>query len=86
MKTVYLGLAAVFLTSSANAATIVNAGTEPMMVTVTEGADRSEVEIAPAESMDFCLSGCFVTLPNGDRHVLKGTETLELREAGATIK
>ena len=86
MKTVYLGLAAVFLASSANAATIVNNGSEPMMVTVTEGADRSEVEIAPAESMDFCLSGCFVTLPNGDRHVLTGTETLELREAGATIK
>lgn len=87
MKTIPAALAIVFAAiPAARAATILNSGVEPVIVTVTEGADRTEFEVAPEERLDFCAAGCFVTLPNGDRHVLQGTETLKLQDGGATVQ
>jgi hypothetical protein len=34
----------------------------------------------------ICASGCFLTLPNGDRIGLAGGETVEIKDGVATIK
>ena len=76
-----LGLAGV-----ANGASAVNLDSEPRTLIVTEGGARSELSLAAGETVEFCVSGCFVTLPNGDREALSGTETLEISGGVARIK
>jgi len=66
------------LIAPASAASAVNLDAEPRSLTVTEGIGQSELVIAPGETVEFCLSGCFVTMPNGDREALTGGETIEI--------
>ncbi len=72
--------------SQAVSATLINRDGEAQVVTVTEGSNRVEVSVDPEQSVDFCPSGCFVTLPNGDRQALEGGETIEIRGGAAVIQ
>jgi hypothetical protein len=70
----------------AHAASAVNLDSEPHTLIVTEGGSKSELAIAGGETVEFCQSGCFVTLPNGDREALTGSETIEFSGGQAKIK
>jgi hypothetical protein len=72
-------IAAIFMMSAgAEAATLVNKGADPVTVVVTEDGQKNEVTAAAAETVEFCLAGCFVTFPNGDRQALTGSEAVEI--------
>ena len=71
---------------TASPARIVNRDAGPQTVVVTEGGDKSELTVGPGESVDFCSGGCFVTMPNGDRQALTGSETVEISGGAGTIK
>jgi hypothetical protein len=76
-----LGFAALALlaaTSAAPAASVVNKDKEPRPIVVTEGGTRTEITVGGGEAVEFCPSGCFVTMPNGDRASLLGAETVEI--------
>ncbi len=73
-------------TGSAFAASAVNMDTEPQTLVVTEGATQSQLVIAAGESVQFCPSGCFVTMPNGDREALTGSEAIEISGGRAHFK
>ena len=72
--------------SSANAASAVNKDAETRTLVVTEGGSKSELALAGGETVEFCPSGCFVTLPNGDLEALTGSETVEISGGVARIK
>ncbi len=74
------------MTGAASAASIINRDAEPQTVVVTEGADKTELTLAAGESVEFCASGCFVTMPNGDRQALTGSETVEISGGAGIIK
>lgn len=86
-KSVYV-IAAIcgFLATPSLAATVENTGTDPEMIIVTEDGKRTEISIAAGETVNFCSAGCFVTMPNGDREVLTGTETLEISGGRGRIR
>ncbi len=87
MKKFSVALVSVLLmTGAASAASIVNRDADAQTVVVTEGSDKTELTVAPGESVDFCASGCFVTMPNGDRQALTGSETVEISGGAGTIK
>jgi hypothetical protein len=72
--------------TGAYAASAVNMDSEPRTLVVTEGGSKGELPIGPNETVDFCQSGCFVTLPNGDIEALTGSETVEISGGVARIK
>ena len=74
------------LPRAAQAANAVNKDAEPRTLVVTENGDQSDVAVAPVQTVQFCDAGCFVTLPNGDREALTGTETIEIFGGKARIK
>jgi hypothetical protein len=87
MKTHLAAVAALFwLVGAAHGASAVNTDAEPHTLIVTEGGARSELLIGAGETVEFCAGGCFVTLPNGDREALGGTETLEISGGAVRIK
>ncbi|PJI42834.1 MAG: hypothetical protein CTR54_10160 [Rhizobium sp.] len=73
-------------TSGAWAASISNAGSNAVVLTVVEDGNRTEVAIDAGASETICPSGCFLTLPNGDRIGLEGGETVEIKDGAATVK
>lgn len=84
-----LGIAALALmaaTGSGLAASAVNLDKEPRTIVVTEGGTRTEITIGAGESVQFCPSGCFVTLPNGDRAPLAGSETVEISNGAGRVR
>jgi hypothetical protein len=82
-----LGVVALLAMSGpALTATAVNLDSEPRTLIVTEGASKSELTIAGGETIDFCPTGCFVTMPNGDREALTGSETIEISGGVAKVK
>ncbi len=72
--------------ASAQAASAVNLDSEPRTLIVTEGGSKSELAVGANETVDFCPSGCFVTMPNGDIEALTGSETVEISGGVARIK
>ena len=78
--------AVIAFAGAAHAASAVNRDAETRTLIVTEGGVRSELSLAAGETVEFCNAGCFVTLPNGDREALTGTETLEIRGGAGHIK
>lgn len=70
---------------SALAAEVTNNGAADIVVLVTEDGRRSEMMIAAGQKLSFCEAGCFVTLPNGDRHALIGTEIIEISDGSVTL-
>ena len=86
MKILLTGLTVLALTSGqALAASAVNKDSEVRVLVVTEGSGRTELPIASGETVEFCPNGCFVTLPNGDREALTGSETIEIVGGRARI-
>lgn len=87
MKNVLIAILALPLTATTvMAASAVNKDSETRTIVVTEGSSRTELPIAPGDSVEFCPNGCFVTLPNGDREALTGSETIEIIGGQAVIK
>ncbi|WP_147178230.1 hypothetical protein [Ciceribacter naphthalenivorans] len=72
--------------SGAFAASVSNVGTGAVVLVIVENGNRTEVAIDAGASETICPSGCFVTLPNGDRIGLEGGETIEIQDGAATIK
>lgn len=72
--------------NAAHSASAVNRDSEPRTLVVTEGGDKTELSLAGGETVEFCSGGCFVTMPNGDREVLTGSETIEISGGVARIK
>lgn len=71
---------------AAQAATVTNSGGEPVVLAITENGNRMDVALDPGASESICANGCFVTLPNGDRIALTGSETVEINGGSAVIK
>lgn len=87
MKKFCLALAGlVAMSGHGMAASAINLDSEPRTLIVTEGGDKSEIAIGAGETVQFCPSGCFVTMPNGDREALNGSETIEISGGAAKIK
>ena len=86
LKTLVATLCLLATGASAQAASAVNLDSEPRTLIVTEGGSKSELALAGGESVDFCPSGCFVTMPNGDIEALTGGETVEISGGVARIK
>jgi hypothetical protein len=68
------------------AASATNLDAEPYTLLVTEGGNQSELALGGGETVEFCPTGCFVTMPNGDREALTGSETIEISGGQAKIK
>lgn len=87
MKRIFVALVVVAGTGGAAfAASAVNRDQEPRTLVVTEGGSQSELTIGSGETVEFCPSGCFVTMPNGDREVLTGSETIEISGGRGRIR
>jgi len=87
MKIMFAALVALAVQSSgAFAATIVNKDAQDYSLQITEGGEQSEIGIEAGETISICASGCFITLPNGDRETLSGAETVEIINGKANIK
>lgn len=86
MNKLILVLIAVTAAGAAHAASAVNKDGEAHTLVVTEGSNRAELAIAAGETVEFCPSGCFVTLPNGDREALTGGETIEIEGGKGSIR
>lgn len=86
MKSLFMATVSLVFATAASAATIVNKDDTPHMLVVTEGGQQAEVGIAPGQSISMCNGGCFVTMPNGDREALSGSETVEINGGKATIR
>jgi len=71
---------------AAVAASAINLDSEPHTIVVTEGGSRTEFVLGPQESVEFCPAGCFVTMPNGDREALNGSETIEISGGKGRVK
>jgi hypothetical protein len=67
-------------------ASAVNRDAETRTLIVTEGGNKTELALAAGETVEFCANGCFVTMPNGDREALTGSETIEISGGVARIK
>ena len=67
------------------AATVTNLDDSAHVLIVTEGGEQVEVSVGPGESIQICPTGCFVTMPNGDREVLTGPERLEIEASRGRI-
>ena len=74
------------LSGFAQAASVTNLDSEPRTLIVTEGGSQNELALGAGETVDFCAGGCFVTMPNGDREALTGSETVEIKGGVARIK
>ncbi len=85
-KTVGSVIALLALAGAAHSASAVNRDGEPRTLIVTEGGSKSELSLAAGETVDFCSAGCFVTMPNGDREALTGSETVEITGGVGKIK
>ena len=68
------------------AASATNLDDETRTLLVTEGGNQSELALAAGETVEFCPSGCFVTMPNGDREALTGSEAIEISNGQARVK
>ena len=69
----------------ASAASVTNSDDVAHTLVVTEGGSQVEVSIGPGETIEICPNGCFVTMPNGDREVLTGTESLSIEASRGKI-
>jgi hypothetical protein len=67
------------------AATVTNGDSDAVLLKVTEGSQQTELAVGAGETVEFCASGCFVTMPNGDREALSGTEKVTISGGKATV-
>jgi hypothetical protein len=85
-KSVFTAAALLSAADAALAASAVNKDSEPRTLVVTEGSGKTELQINPGETIQFCLKGCFVTFPNGDLEALTGSETIVISGGVARIQ
>lgn len=71
--------------TTAFSATITNRDGSAQTLVVSEGGSQREVSIGAGETIEICPQGCFVTMPNGDREVLAGPETVEIEGGRGNI-
>ena len=83
---VALALALGAFANAAIAATIINNDGKAYMLVVTEGGQQTEIGVGAGETKQLCAGGCFLTLPNGDREALSGSETIEIKDGKANIR
>lgn len=74
------------VTAPAMAASVTNKDADTQVLVIVEDGSRMELAVEPGSTETICSSGCFVTLPNGDRIALTGDETVELEGGSASIK
>ncbi len=87
MKTPVLTLAAsLTMLGVCSAASVTNKDGQSHILIVTEGSDKVELVVEAGATSVFCPSGCFVTMPSGDRETLSGDETIEIVNGSAIIK
>jgi hypothetical protein len=86
MKPVMATAALLCLGTTAFGASAVNLDSEPRTLIVTEGGNKTELALGGGETVEFCQGGCFVTMPNGDRQALTGSETIEISGGVARVK
>ena len=72
--------------SVASSATVTNGESEALTLVVTENGERTEDNMTVGQTQSICPSGCFVTLPNGDRVVLSGGESVSISNSHAIIE
>ena len=63
---------------NALAASVQNSGDKAAVIIVAEGATRRDYSVDATKQISFCLKGCFITLANGDRYALNGSEVIEI--------
>lgn len=88
MRTILTATAAILAVAApamASAATVTNHDDVEHTLIVSEGGEQVEVSVGPGETIEICPTGCFVTLPNGDREVLTGSETLEIEASRGRV-
>ncbi len=85
LNTVLLTTLGLLGTSLAQAATLENKDSDTQTVTVTEDGVRNELAVATGEVITFCNDGCFITMPNGDRAALSGSESVQIVGGAAII-
>lgn len=87
MKTV---IAAVLLSAvmagAGHAATVTNRDSDTAVLVVVEGQSRMDFALASGATETICPSGCFVTLPSGDRIGLQGDEMVEIVNGSFVFK
>ncbi|GAB4356506.1 MAG: hypothetical protein Kow0026_16310 [Oricola sp.] len=79
-------IAMLVATGAASGASLTNKDPDSHTVIVTEGGVKNEFAVASGETITFCDNGCFLTLPNGDRAALAGSENVEIVDGEAVIK
>jgi hypothetical protein len=84
--TLFVVLGSGVVAGPALAASVLNTGASAVTLVVVENGTRTEVLLDAGGEDTICTSGCFLTLPNGDRIGLAGGETVEIRDGVATIK
>ncbi|MDH4441907.1 MAG: hypothetical protein QE284_16170 [Rhizobium sp.] len=73
-------------TGLVSAASVHNAGPSSVVLVVVEDGNKMELPLDAGGSETICPSGCFLTLPNGDRIGLAGGETVEIVDGIATVR
>ncbi|PLU06081.1 hypothetical protein [Sinorhizobium medicae] len=87
MKTSAIIIASAVLSAGgANSATVTNKDGEAAVLVIVEGDSRVEMALDAGATETFCLSGCFLTTPSGDRVGLQGDETVEIVEGSVVVK
>jgi hypothetical protein len=87
MKTFMITLSVLAMTASgALAASVTNKDADVQVLVVTEDGAKREVAVEAGASVDICPSGCFITMPSGDRETLSGSETVDIVGGSAVIR
>jgi hypothetical protein len=87
MKTVLIASALGFLSAGlCHAASITNKDSADIVLTVAENGNKVQITVASGSTEDVCPSGCFITMPNGDRLALTGGESVEISGGSANVK
>ncbi|EYR77823.1 hypothetical protein SHLA_34c000350 [Shinella sp. DD12] len=74
------------MSAPAMAASVTNKDGDTQVLVIVEGGSRMEVALEPGATETICPTGCFVTLPNGDRIALNGGENVEIQGGSASVK
>ena len=83
---IMLLLVSAAVSAPAMAASVTNKDADTQVLVIVEGGNRAEVALEPGSTETICPSGCFVTLPNGDRIALNGGEEVEIEGGAASVK
>ena len=86
MKTFYLGMAvSLAMIGGAAAASITNKDPEQRVLIVTEAGKTFDMVVEAGATVTFCPSGCFVTMPSGNRETFTGSEAIDIVKGDAVI-